>query len=295
MAKALVLGGKSGLLGQALSGVLGERGFEVLSVGRQDIDFSNPDQVGKLLRDAQADAVFNALAWTKVDDAEDHEAEADQANRILPAILAREMSKMEHGRLLHFSTDFVFPGDATRPYDENAPTDPKNVYGKTKLDGEKAVFEALPQRACVIRTAWLFGPGRKNFITSILDACQRRDAINVVDDQIGCPTYSLDLALWSAQLAERGATGLWNGVNSGQASWCEFAAEAVALVRGPCKVEPIPSSHWPQKAERPSYSVLNNDKLASFLGKKPRPWPQALRDYVFGYILPAREDNFEQR
>ena len=294
MSKALVLGGKSGLLGQALVKVLNERDWEVQSFGRQDGDLSDPDYVERLLGEANADAVFNSLAWTRVDDAEDHQNEADQANRILPSILAKAMARLGHGFLAHFSTDFVFPGDSTIPYPENAPPDPKNVYGSTKLAGEKAVLAALPERSCVIRTAWLFGPGRKNFITSILDACNKRDMISVVDDQIGSPTYSLDLALWSTTLAEKKAAGIWNGVNSGHASWCEFAAEAVALVRGPCKVEPIPSAQWPQKAIRPPYSVLNNEKLAAVIGKKPRPWPQALRDYIFGYILPDKEDNLEK-
>lgn len=294
MAKALVLGGNSGLLGQALARVLGERNWEIHCMGRNEGDFLNPAFVDKLLGEIKPDAVFNALAWTKVDDAEDHQAEADKANRILPSILANSLSKMDRGQLVHYSTDFVFSGDVMKPYDENAPVGPKSVYGSTKFAGEAAVLAALPDRSCIIRTAWLFGPGRKNFITSILDACNKRDAITVVDDQIGCPTYSLDLALWSVLLAEKQAKGIWNGVNSGQASWCEFAAEAVALVRGPCRVEPIPSSQWPQKAVRPAYSVLNNDKLTNFLGKKPRPWPQALRDYIFGYVLPAKENDLEQ-
>ena len=143
------------------------------------------------------------------------------------------------------------------------------------------VLNELPDRSLVLRTAWLFGPGRRNFVQTILDACRRRDVISVVHDQNGSPTYTLDLALWSARLAEAGQTGLWHAANSGRASWCELACEAVALAGSPCRVEPIPGSAWPQKARRPAFSVLNCDKLAQFLGETPRPWPQALRDYLF--------------
>ena len=158
---------------------------------------------------------------------------------------------------------------------------PLNVYGKTRLAGEQAVLQTLPERACVVRTGWLFGPGKRNFVDDILNACHRRDSITIVDDRTGSPTYSLDLALWSIMLAERQATGLWHAVNSGQATWCELACEAVGLAGNECRVEPIPSSQWPQKAPRPPYTVLDCGKLSEYLGMHPRPWTQALREQFF--------------
>ena len=205
----------------------------------------------------------------------------------LPDALARVLKALGRGHLVHFSTDFVFSGPHQTPWREDDAPHPAGVYGRTKLAGEEAVLRVLPERSCVVRTAWLFGPGRKNFVDTILAACQKRDAISVVHDQFGSPTYSLDLAQWSASLAEKEATGIWHAVNSGQASWCELACEAIALTAGPCRLEPIASSQWPQKAQRPVYSVLDTSKLSEFLGKKPRPWPQALRDFLFSEYVPT--------
>lgn len=291
MPKALVLGGATGLLGQALVTVLRGRGWETESLGRSDGDLLNIGFLRERVERADPDVVFNAVAWTRVDDAEDHAEEAIALNRALPDALARIIASREKTRLAHFSTDFVFSGNnnnvAWRETDEPRPL---NVYGASKLEGERAVLEILPERAFIARTAWLFGPGRVDFVDKILLACQNRDIVSVVEDQVGSPTFSLDLAEWSAMLAEKGATGLWHAVNSGRASWCELATEATQLMSAPCRVVPINSEQWTQKAKRPANSVLANDKLANFLGIKPRPWPRALRDYLYGdYFKTNRE------
>lgn len=285
MPKALVLGGATGLLGQSLVKELQKRGWETETLGRADGDILNPEFLRRKILAANADVYFNAIAWTNVDEAETSPEEAGELNRALPDSLSRILRCVDKGHLVHFGTDFVFSGVPLAPWKETDEPRPTSVYGETKLSGEKAVLNNLPDRSCVIRTAWLFGPGKKNFITSILDACKKKDTVCVVDDQFGSPTYAPDLAQWSVTLAEKGATGLWHGVNSGQASRCELAAEAIALANAPCRVEPISSSQWPQKAKRPINSVLNNDKLAAFLGFRPRPWPRALRDYLYGEKL----------
>lgn len=284
MAKALVLGGATGLLGQALVRTLRQRAWEVTTLGRSDGNLLDPQFLQDILDERQADVIFNAVAWTAVDNAEDHPEEAGQLNRGLPDFLARATATRS-GFLLHISTDFVFGGSAETPRKEDDTPQPTSVYGRTKLEGEQAVLAALPDRACIVRTAWLFGPGRKNFVDTILAACHKRDAIHVVHDQVGSPTYTLDLALWCALLAEKRATGIWHAVNSGRASWCDLACEAVSLAGESCRVEPIPSSQWPQKARRPAYSVLDNSKLTALLGKPPRAWTQALRDYLFSDYL----------
>lgn len=285
MPKAMVLGGKTGMLGQALVRELNARGWETSTLGREDGDVLDPDFLREKINAANADVYFNAIAWTAVDDAEDFPEEAGVVNRALPDALSRIIGREEKGSLVHFSTDFVFSGAQTGSWKETDKPRPEGVYAKTKLAGENAVLENLPERSLVIRTAWLFGSGKKNFVATILNACAQKDAIRVVDDNYGSPTYAPDLANWSVSLAEKGATGLWHGVNSGRASWCELALEAAALANSPCKVEPISFDQWPQKAKRPINSVLNNDKLANFLGRKPRPWPRALRDYIFGKNL----------
>lgn len=291
MPKALVLGGATGLLGQALVRVLRQNGWQAATLGRGDGNLLNLNFLEDRVAAAGADVVFNAVAWTAVDDAEDHAEEACLLNRTLPDALARVLKSLGNGHLVHYSTDFVFSGTGETPWKEEDPPHPSSVYGCTKLEGEQAVLRVLPERACVLRTAWLFGPGRKNFVDTILAACRRRDAITVVHDQTGSPTYSLDLAQWSLALAQKQATGLWHAANSGQASWCDLACEAVALAAAPCRVMPIDSAQYPQKARRPEFSVLDTGKLAAFLGKKPRPWPQALRDYIFCEYLPAINGN----
>lgn len=282
MPKALVLGGATGLLGQALINELAVRGWEAAALGRRDGDLLDPAFISDALKRFQPDVVFNAAAWTQVDDAEDHAEEAMSMNRALPDTLARIVSGTANAFLVHYSTDFVFSGPGTTPWKETDKPMPQSVYGETKLAGEEAVLEILPDRSCIVRTAWLFGPGRKNFVDTIIHACKSQEMLKVVDDQLGSPTYTPDLAQWSAALAEKRANGLWHGVNSGRASWCELATEAVQLVSSPCRIAPITSAEWPQKARRPAYSVLDNSKLAQFLGAKPRPWQKALREYVFG-------------
>ena len=282
MPKALVLGGATGLLGQALMRVLPARGWKAEALGRGDGDIANPAWLKERIESSAPYAVFNTIAWTQVDDAEDHEDEATAVNRALPDALARIVKCHDTMRLVHFSTDFVFGACHTGAWREDDRPNPESVYGRTKLEGERAIMSILPDRSLICRTAWLFGPGHKNFVDTILNACRNREIINVVADQVGSPTYTLDLANWSASLAEKGASGIWHCVNSGSASWCELASEAVHLMNEPCRVAAITSAEWPQKAHRPANSALDNGKLAQFLGEQPRPWPKALRDYLFG-------------
>lgn len=285
MTTALVLGGETGLLGQALVAAAQSRNWEVRTLGRKDGDITNINFLTAQLESIDPDLIFNTIAWTAVDAAEDSPEEALALNRSFPNALACCIANRPKGFLVQYSTDFVFTGNYGLPFKERETPRPSSVYGKTKLAGEETVLSNLPEASCIIRTAWLFGPGKKNFINTILNACQRNDNIPVVDDQTGSPTYTLDLAEWSMALAEKRATGIWHGVNSGYATWCELASEAANLAQSHCKIEPIPSEMWPQKAKRPRYSGLDNSKLADFLGYRPRPWQKALRDYLYSYVL----------
>ena len=281
MAKALVLGGATGLLGLALTRVLTERGWQVETLGRADGNLLEMPFLEERLAKADADAVFNAVAWTQVDDAEDHPEDALLMNRTLPDALARVLKALGRGHLVHFSTDFVFSGPHQTPWREDDAPHPAGVYGRTKLAGEEAVLRVLPERSCVVRTAWLFGPGRKNFVSTILRLAASSPRLTVVHDQVGSPTFTADLAAMSLALAEAEATGVVHAANGGQASWCELACEAVSLANVDSLVQPITSEQWPQKARRPTYSVLDTGRLTRLTGIKPRPWPQALRDYIF--------------
>ena len=287
--KALVLGGATGLVGQALMEALRESAWAPRAVTRAELDLRAPDAADKLkalIDSTEPACVFNAVAYTQVDAAEDDPEAATLLNRTLPAMLGRLVKTRGCG-LVHFSTDFVFNGKKKQPYTTEDETDPLCVYGATKLAGEEALLALNLPNCLIIRTAWLFGPGRKNFVSTILRLCQEKKCINVVHDQVGSPTYTADLAQYTLKLVEAGAAGLFHIVNSGQASWCELASEAVQLAQVECNVTPVPSSAFPQKAMRPAYSVLNCDDLARITGISPRPWPQALREYIFKEFLPA--------
>ncbi|MEL7638640.1 MAG: dTDP-4-dehydrorhamnose reductase [Solidesulfovibrio sp.] len=278
--RAIVLGGKTGLLGRPLTAALEAAGFAVMPTTRGDLDPFDTGAVARALHAFEATHLFNTVAYTAVDAAEDDVEAAYRLNRDLPGLLARACGPAK-ATLVQYSTDFVFDGEATAPYTEEDPTDPRSVYGASKLAGERAILEAGLPDYQILRTAWLYGPGKKNFVATILGLARTRPELSVVADQVGSPTGTLDLAGWSADLAATGKTGIFHAVGSGQASWCELAAEAVAAAGLPCRVLPIPSSGYPQKAWRPRYSVLANAKLAAAIGRTPRPWRQSLREYVY--------------
>lgn len=284
--RAVVLGGRTGLLGQSLVLALRNGGWDAVPVGRDDVDVLDAERLADFIDKASPQAVFNTVAWTQVDLAEEHEQEAAQLNRALPASLGR-IVRDTGMHLVHLSTDFVFNGRKTTPYTTDDTPDPASVYGATKLAGEAALLSIAPDNCCIVRTAWLFGPGRRNFVQTILGLCTAKDDIQVVHDQTGSPTYTVDLAAGCVRLAELRATGLFHVVNAGQASWCELASEAVHLAGLHCKVHAITSKDWPQKAARPAYSVLDTSRFTDVTGIVPRPWPQALRDYIYKDCIPS--------
>ncbi len=273
--------GATGLLGITLTDTLRKAGWNVVTPGRGDLDLFDDNALAACMDAHEPSVVFNTVAYTQVDRAEDEPDEARRLNKCLPALLGRVL-RSRPVRCLQLSTDFVFNGKHDVPYTTEDEPDPQSVYGKTKLDGEKALLDALGEQALVARTAWLFGPGRKNFIHTILGACQEKTSLNVVHDQTGSPTYTVDLArMCLALVSHPKAQGIYHLVNSGQASWCELAAEAATLAEVSCAINAIPSSAYPQKAPRPAYSVLDTSRFTNLTGMVPRPWIQAVRDYVF--------------
>lgn len=278
--KIMILGGATGLLGQALVHAAAISGYDVIASSRNDFDPINPESVATYIDTHSPDIVCNALAHTQVDNAEEEEEEALNLNRLFPRILGR-IVKERPICLLHCSTDFVFNGRKKTPYVETDETDPLNVYGQSKLEGEKALLGLNLEKLCIVRTAWLFGPGRKNFVNTILGLCAAGKPLNVVHDQVGSPTYTADLAAYCIRLLQADGRGIFHIVNSGQASWCELASEAVRLSQCECSITPIPSAKYPQKAGRPAYSVLDCSKFAELTGITPRSWCGALADYIF--------------
>lgn len=266
------------MLGQALAKEAKARGYEVETLGREDGDILDYEFLKEKIYAANPKVVFNAIAYTAVDNAEDDEQNALAVNKRLPEMLACIL-KDTSVFLIHYSTDFVFNGKQFVPYTEKDEPDPLSVYGETKLAGEQAL--AKLDNCAILRTAWLFGEGRKNFVSTILKYAQEKNALCVVADQFGSPTYAKDLAEMSFLIWKNHGTGIFHAVNSGQASWCELASEAVKILNLSVFVEPIETKDWVQKAVRPKYSVLSTQKLTRLYGYVPRPWVQALQEYIF--------------
>jgi dTDP-4-dehydrorhamnose reductase len=225
------------------------------------------------------DWAVNCAAYTAVDNAETHVREATELNAFAPSYLARAC--VGNGcRLLHVSTDFVFDGTANEPYAEDAATGPLNVYGRTKLEGERGATEAHPN-AIVVRTSWLYGPNGASFPRTIIRAYEAGKRLRVVADQHGCPTYTADLAQTMLEMMERNAfPGIYHAVGPDVTDWHEFACCVLYSWTGePVPVEAIGTEDWPTPAVRPRYSVLGTSKLAA-LGIDPmRPLNEALADF----------------
>jgi len=290
--KAVVLGGQTGLLGMSLVNVLERAGCEVKATPRPAEHWMDPEALRAFFEAAEADVVFNTWAYTQVDKAEDEPSEAMRINRDLTAKVAGAATGAG-ARLVHYSTDFVFNGRAERPYTEDDEPDPQCAYGRTKLAGERALMEIAPPGLLILRTAWLFGPGKGNFVRTMLNLAAERSELTVVHDQVGSPTYTPDLAALSLDLVRAEAEGIFHVVNAGRASWCELADEAVRCAGLSTPVRPIDSDDWPQKAARPAFSVLDTTKFTEATGVTPRPWVQAVREYVYGEIQGGQADDGE--
>lgn len=254
--------GAGGMLGRDLLAVLANRpGGQVTAATRADLDLTDPAAVRAAV--AGHDIVVNAAGWTDVDAAETHEAEATAVNGDGVAHLARACAA--HGaRLLHVSTDYVFAGDATTPYPEDATPAPINAYGRSKLAGERAVRRLLPQTGYVVRTAWLYGAHGPNFVTTMLRLAAQRRYVEVVDDQHGQPTWSYALAERLVELGGRAlhgaaAAGIYHGTAAGQTTWYGLAREVFRLAGlDPARVRPTTSDRFPRPARRPGFSVLGH-------------------------------------
>ncbi|MFW5490024.1 MAG: dTDP-4-dehydrorhamnose reductase [Desulfovibrio sp.] len=278
--KVLVLGGKNGLLGQSICKELTANGWNVYPAGRSDFDPFDQAALADVLEREECDVLINTVAYTMVDKAEEEEEAAYRLNKTLPQCVARTCKKL--GVLMvHFSTDFVFNGKKDTPYSPEDEPAPESVYGMSKLAGERALLDLEYEKILIIRTSWLFGPGKMNFVQKILQLATERDELTVVADQIGSPSYTVDLAANTRLLLEHDATGLYHLASSGKASWCELAAEAVEVAGLTCRIKPISASEYPQAAKRPSNSILDLKKFIELTGVTPRPWSQGLRDYIF--------------
>lgn len=278
MVRRVLVTGAAGMLGRAVTAEFGRRGEEVLSLSRRELDITDPAAVRSALWQLRPRVVVNCAAFTDVDGAEASRERAFLVNGLGPGNLAlacREVNAV----LVHVSTDYIFDGRKGEPYVVYDPPNPLNAYGKSKLWGERAVAEA-GGRCFIVRTSWLFGPGGRNFVETMLRIGRERGAARVVSDQRGCPTYTVDLARAIADLLESGRYGTYHVTNSGSTTWYEFAAAIFKLAGLEVELAPCSTAEFPRPAQRPLYSVLDPFPLKETTGYLLPPWVDALERYL---------------
>ncbi len=287
MTRWLVAGAR-GMLGTDLVAALASRGEAVTGLDRAGLDVTDAASVTDAITRHRPDVVVNCAAWTAVDDAEASEEQALAVNAGGAASVAAGCAAAG-ARMVQVSTDYVFAGDAGRPYAEDDVPAPRTAYGRTKLAGERAVLDRLPESGYVVRTAWLYGAHGGNFVRTMIKLQDQRPAVDVVDDQHGQPTWTADVAGQIIALIHAGAPpGIYHATSSGQTTWFGLAQEIFGLLGAdPARVRPVPSSTLSRPAPRPAYSVLGHGAWAR-LGVPPiGEWRAALHR-AFPELLAAQ-------
>jgi dTDP-4-dehydrorhamnose reductase len=301
MKPKILLTGKNGQVGSELAQLLPRLG-EVVALGRQQLDLGNAEEIRRTIRHLRPQIIVNAAAYTAVDEAEKEEALARAINADAPGVMAEEAKKIG-AALVHYSTDYVFDGSKATPYDENDPPYPLNVYGKSKLEGERAIVSTgVPH--LVFRSEWVYATSGRNFLLTILRLATQRDELRIVRDQVGSPTWSRAIAAATvkvlARLMEKDganpaaaftvAGGTYHLTSAGETSWYEFARSILEEAAGPphgspwfnaatggnqlitSRVIPITTSEYPTPARRPAYSVLSNRKFRNAMNFQLQDW-----------------------
>ncbi|MBE5977385.1 dTDP-4-dehydrorhamnose reductase [Lacrimispora xylanisolvens] len=275
--KVLVTGVK-GQLGYDVVNELKKRGHEAVGVDIEEMDITDEESVNRVIREAAPDAVIHCAAYTAVDAAEDNVDLCRAVNARGTGNIARVCKALDI-RMMYISTDYVFNGQGTRPWEPDDQREPLNIYGQTKYEGELEVEENL-KKYFIVRIAWVFGVNGKNFIKTMLNLGKTRDKLSVVADQIGSPTYTFDLARLLVDMIETEKYGRYHATNEGLCSWYDFACEIFKQAGMNVSVEPVTSDQFPVKAKRPMNSRISKDKLIEN-GFQPLPsWQDALRRYL---------------
>jgi dTDP-4-dehydrorhamnose reductase len=270
------------MLGHALADVLAERGCKPVALGRGQLDVTDHLALSRTFSEYKPTLVLNCAAHTKVDLCEQEEKQANAINGAAAGDLA-VLCRASGAVLLHVSTDFVFDGSSRRPYLATDRVNPLSVYGKSKLLGEQLIQKSPPDRWLIVRTAWVYGRHGANFPRTMVQAARAGKPLTVVNDQIGAPTYTVDLAGAILDLLDSGASGIWHVTNSGQTNWYDFAAATLEEFGVRAEISPISSVEWAQKrptsAVRPGYSVLDLAALERQIGRRMRRWREAVTDF----------------
>jgi dTDP-4-dehydrorhamnose reductase len=281
----ILLTGKTGQVGGELNNILKDMG-ELVSVQREQLDLSKIDSIEPAVLDIKPDIIINAAAYTAVDKAEEEHDLAMTINGVAPGVLAKA-AKKTGASLIHYSTDYVFDGRSETPYREEDTTCPLNIYGESKLAGEKSIAEAgIPY--LILRTSWVYSLQGKSILRTIQKLAAEKDTLRIVDDQIGAPTWARSIALATRKIIEQclrnrakpSLSGVFHLTCQGQSSWHDFAKEILDLsgASQDTQLLPIPTSDYPTPAVRPLYSLLSNDKLKKVFAFEMPHWNDALID-----------------
>ncbi len=305
----ILLIGKDGQIAWELQRCLACLG-DLVSVDRRStpiaIDLANPDSIQRGVMEIKPNLIINAAAYTAVDKAESEHCEAKQINAVAPGILAELAARLGAG-LIHYSTDYVFSGNAVSPYDEDAPNGPINVYGRTKLAGEIAIAQIDPPHL-IFRTAWVYGLRGRNFLLTMLKLIRTRSFVKVVHDQVGAPTWSRQIAEGTALTLQKCITdgrfrpatrsGVYHMTCEGETSWYGFAhrirqlGQDNALLPQECgEIHSLVTADYPTPAARPAFSLLCNDKLNAQFGLRLPAWETALEQCVLDLAHIAHQND----
>jgi dTDP-4-dehydrorhamnose reductase len=291
----ILVTGKNGQLGGSIHKVVSASSAEIntyqnlnefVFVGRGELDLSQEEGVANYFNNNDKfDIIINCAAYTAVDKAEEEQELANQVNHIAVKQLA-EIANKQQAKLIHISTDYVFDGESDKPYVETDKTTPINVYGKTKLAGEKVLQEVMPANAVIIRTSWVYSEYGNNFVKTMLRLGKERDEINVVDDQIGSPTYATDLAEAILTIInnkdyqnEENLAEIYHYSNEGEISWYDFAKEIFKLAKIDCKVSSITTEQYLTPAKRPKNTFMNKDKISETFGIDIPNWKESINAF----------------
>lgn len=274
----ILVTGVSGQLGYDVIKVLQERNIECLGLGRKELDITNEKAVRECILKFKPECVIHCAAYTAVDKAEDEVDECRKVNICGTESIAKACKEID-AKMIYISTDYVFDGTGENPFEVDGEINPHSVYGKTKYEGELKVKEYL-DKYFIVRISWVFGVNGNNFVKTMIRLGKEKESLNVVCDQIGSPTYTADLAPILCDMAVSEKYGTYHATNEGYCSWAEFAAEIMKQSGLDCKINPIPTSEYPAKAERPLNSRMSKKSLINNGFSLMPDWKDALKRFL---------------
>ena len=280
--------GANGQLGKSLKYLVNQNktDYRFVFKTREQLDLTNFPNVRSFIEENQFDVIINCASYNAVDKAETEKEQANLINHLSVKNIA-EIAKDNCIKLIHISTDYVFDGLKIRPYNEKDNTSPKNVYGKTKLDGENAILSTMVCDALIIRTSWLYSEYGNNFLDTILKLTKTKEKLNIVSDQIGSPTYANDIAIAIIKIIESKnfieasqISEVFHYSNDGKCSWYDFAREIIQISGKKCSIDPISSKDYPQRATRPKHVLLDKGKIRDTFGLEIFFWKDSLNKCI---------------